>query len=122
MTADAGEVFNELIAEYDTAQKVREHADSPTPHCVGQFWMNDGKLHISGLGPDGATIIWIPVSMRGDDEEDGPSPLWVYKVFRSTVGLSVKSLYHIPVKALGSYVHLHTQRKGSHQRRGSSAR
>ena len=77
MTADAGEIFNELIAEYDTAQKVRKHADSPTPHCVGQFWMNDGKLHISGLGPDGATIIWIPVSMRRDDEEDGPSPLWV---------------------------------------------
>lgn len=29
MTIDAGEVFNDLIAEYSTAQKLREQADFP---------------------------------------------------------------------------------------------
>jgi hypothetical protein len=62
MTSNAGEIFNELIAEYDTAQKVREQSESPTPHCVGQFWMSsNNRLHISALGPDGKTIIWRPV-------------------------------------------------------------
>lgn len=76
MKADAGEVFNKLIAEYDTAQRVRDHADGPTPHVIGQFWMNNNKLHISALGPDGETIIWVPVDTFGE-QEDGPTNLWV---------------------------------------------
>jgi len=77
MTSNAGEIFNELIAEYDTAQKVREQSESPTPHCVGQFWMSsNNRLHISALGPDGKTIIWRPVEAP-EGREDGPTALWV---------------------------------------------
>jgi hypothetical protein len=69
MTTDAGEIFKDLIAEYETVQQVREQSKSPTPHCVGQFWMNNNRLHISALGPDGKTLLWLPV--------DGPTEMWV---------------------------------------------
>jgi hypothetical protein len=76
MTSNAGEIFNELIAEYNTAQKVREQSESPTPHCVGQFWMSNNRLHISALGPDGKTLLWRPVE-GSQGQEDGPTALWV---------------------------------------------
>lgn len=76
MTTDAGEVFKDLIAEYETAQRVREHADSPTPHSVGQFWMNNNTLYISALGPDGKTITWLPLEAPRKRDNDPPE-LWV---------------------------------------------
>lgn len=69
MTVDAGEIFKNLIAEYETAQQLREQSESPTPHCVGQFWMNNNRLHIAALGFDGETLLWLPV--------DGPTEMWV---------------------------------------------
>jgi hypothetical protein len=65
MTVDAGEIFKDLIAEYETAQQLREQSESPTP----QFWMNNNTLHISALGPDGKTLLWLPAG--------GPPEMWV---------------------------------------------
>lgn len=75
MTADAGEIFRDLIAEYETAQTIREQSDHPTPHCVGQFWMNGNQLHISALGADGKTIVWLPVG--APEPKDGSPGLWI---------------------------------------------
>ena len=80
MTIDAGEVFNDLIAEYSTAQKLREQADFPAPNSVGMFFMNEGQLHVSALAEDGYTVVWRRIGEPDGpcgEWPDGPDTLWV---------------------------------------------
>ena len=65
MSDDAGTVFNNLIAEYETIKErvEQEQQGFPKPASAGQFYLrvDTGELFIAALAPDNR-LRWIPVT------------------------------------------------------------